>query len=285
MKKGISFILTSLIMAISVFSAAVSADVGPKDSVNVSFKNMGVETCYCTLLSKVEGTGPFYVLNNPKEDNEIDIAFFNYKDTDEFYYLHYYSRADVSKNFVWGYYPPSKFKILLYYPATNTFAVSGIYEQYAFTSFYTVDMQDIQVGADNQILTAERKYSPLFVVFAFIMRVIITLAIEIAIAIPFRFREKKQLLSIIIINVITQLFLNFTLYDVMVRLGAWFIFLYIPLEFVIFIIETVFYVSVLRCVSKTKVRGADCVLYAFLGNFASFIGGAVAAIFFPWVAM
>lgn len=285
MKKGISFILTALIMAVSVFSASVSADMGPKDSVNISFKNMGAETCYCTLLSDNKSTGPFSASDSPKKDDEIDTVFFNYKDADGFYYLHFYSRIDSSKEFEWGYYPPRKFKILLYYPATNTFAVSGIYDHYAFSSFYTVDMRDIHAGADNQILTAERKYSPLFVVFAFIMRVIITLAVEIAIAIPFGFREKKQLLSIIIINVITQLFLNFSLYNVMLRLGSLFILLYIPLEFVVFIIEVVFYVSVLRIVSKTRVRGADCVLYAFLGNFASFFGGVIAAIFFPWVAM
>ncbi|MDE6724214.1 MAG: hypothetical protein K2J79_01275, partial [Ruminiclostridium sp.] len=214
MKKRISSVLAALIAAVYIFSAAVSADFGPKDSVTVTFKNMGVETCYCTLISKKEGTGPYHVLDSPEKDDEIDTAFFNYKDADGFNYLHYYSRADISKEFDWGYYPPSTFKILLYYPVTNTFAVSGIYEQYAFTSFYMVDMRDIQVGADNQTLTAERKYSPFFAVFAFIMRVLITLAIEVAIALPFGFKRKKQLAAIIIINIITQLLLNFILYMV-----------------------------------------------------------------------
>lgn len=285
MKKRISSVFAALITAVYIFSAAASADFGPKESITVTFKNMGVETCYCTLLSEKDGTGPFYVLDSPKKDDEIDTAFFNYKDADGFYYLHNYSRADVSKEFDWGYYPPSTFKILLYYPATNTFAVSGIYEQYAFTSFYTVDMRDIQVGADDQTLTAERKYSPFFVVFAFIMRILITLAIEVVIAIPFGFKRKKQLVAIIIINIITQLLLNLILYIVMVDMGILFVFLYIPLELLIFIIEAIIYAFALRDPKNPKANAADCVLYSFLGNLASFIGGALISIVFPWVAM
>ncbi|MDE6579976.1 MAG: hypothetical protein K2K41_05535 [Ruminiclostridium sp.] len=224
-------------------------------------------------------------MESPEKDDEIDTAFFNYKDADGFYYLHNYSRTDVSKEFDWGYYPPSTFKILLYYPATNTFAVSGISEQYAFTSFYTVDMRDIQVGADNQALMAERTYSSFFVVFAFIMRVLITLVIEVAIALPFGFKRKKQLVAIIIINIITQLLLNLILYKVMVDMGIWFIFLYIPLELLIFIIEAIIYAFALRDPKNPRADATDCVLYSFLGNSASFIGGALISIVFPWVAM
>lgn len=284
MKRRICAVFFALTAAVYVFSYAVNADTGPKDSIRIAFTNMGTEACYCTLLSEGESTGP-YSAGDRHTGDEIDAAFSDYKDTDGFYYLHYYSRAEVSKGFDWGYCPPSRFKILLYYPGTNTFAVSGIYEQYAFYSFFTVDMKDVQTGADNRVLTVKRTYSSLFVVFAFIMRVIITLAAEIAIALLFGFRQKKQIAVIIIINVITQLLLNLILYKVMVDMGAWFIFLYIPLELLIIFIEAVTYIIALRNPNNPRANVADCVLYAFLGNFASFIAGALISIIFPWVAM
>ncbi len=285
MKKRISAIFFALIMAISVFSALVSADMGPKDSVNVSFKNMGVEECYCTLLSSTNSTGPHNSGESHANDDDIDKIFNSYKDPDGFYYLHYFSRVDDSKEFSWGYYPPTEFKILLYYPATETFTVSGIYDEYAFTSFYTVDMKDIRVGVDNQILTVKKTYSPFYVILAFIARVLITLAIEVAIALLFGFKQKKQLVTIIIVNVITQLLLNLIFYKIMADLGPWFLFFYIPLELLIFIVEAVAYCIALRGTGTKVIKTADCVLYAFLGNFASFIGGIAIGIIFPWVAM
>ena len=45
------------------------------------------------------------------------------------------------------YYPPPKFKILLYYPETETFVSSGIYERYAFDTYYTVDMNGMDIGS------------------------------------------------------------------------------------------------------------------------------------------
>lgn len=285
MKKVISLIIIALIMAVSVLSAAVSADLGPNDSVNISFRNTGTELCYCTLLSEKTNSGPFSAKDESRDKDVVDRAFSDYRDPDGFYYLHNYSRIDVSKEFEWNYFPPSTFKILLYYPGTETFAVSGIYEQYAIKSFFTVDLKDIQVGADNLTLTAERKYSPFFVVFAFIMRMLITLAIEVVIAIPFGFKRKKQLASIIIINFITQLVLNLILYIEAVDSGIWFIFLYISLELLIFIIEAIIYAFALRDPKNPRADAGDCVLYSFLGNSASLICGALITIVFPWVVM
>lgn len=50
-----------------------------------------------------------------------------------------------TSEFKWTYYPPQRFKILVYFPETDSFAVSGIYERYAFDSYYKVDAGDIEL--------------------------------------------------------------------------------------------------------------------------------------------
>lgn len=286
MKKKISVFLSAFIISISFFAVRVSADMGPKPSVHIKFTNMGNEVCYCTLLSKKQSTGP-YSVGKVKSTEEIPRAFQDYEDSDGFYYLEYYQPVSSSKSFDWGYYPPDTFKVLLYYPEEKTFAISEIIEKSAFHAEYTIDMKGIEEIGDNQHLQVIDSSTSQNEIFPFLLRVIITVLIEIAIALPFNFKEKHQLIFIAVTNVITQVLLNLLLNSANFYGGTFFMaFVYIPLEILVFAVEAAAYIVGLRRLA-TKYgyyhRISDCVLYSFLANFLSFICGFVINLLFPWI--
>lgn len=123
MKKRSRFIcaiVVIIIFSLTLVPGVAFADFGPKEFVQLNFKNAGGQTFYCTLLSKSDWCGPHYVYDGgeiySKVDNDVFMAFVNYKDDDGFYFLQYVSLCDETQTFTWGYYPPDTFKILLYFP-------------------------------------------------------------------------------------------------------------------------------------------------------------------------
>ena len=147
-----------MIMAVSAFPMTANADMGPKASVRIQFEHMGDELCYGTLLSKEKSTGPASAWDGRTEsaqkeymDPGIWEIFVNYKDPDGYYFLQRSWKVSESKELAWTYYPPGDFKILLYYPETETFVSSGIYARYAFDTYYTVDMGAAAEGG-NRVL-------------------------------------------------------------------------------------------------------------------------------------
>jgi hypothetical protein len=192
----------------------INADTGPKPSVVISFEGLENEKYYVTLLSESPTTGPHRVYDgesNPKqffygEDEEKRIwqKFVSYEDEDGFYFLQFFDECTKTSEFSWRYYPPSKFKILLYFPEYDSFVVSSeTYEKYAFHSYYKVDANGIEiqsVSIDNTRIQAEKNYSYSLELTSLISRILITIIIEILIALLFGFREKMQLLIILVVN-------------------------------------------------------------------------------------
>ena len=104
-------------------------DTGPKPSVNISFSGLDNVTCYVTLLSKSESTGPYsaYTIDSSRwkpenEDYDIFKKFLSYEDSDGYYFLQYLKKCSNNSSFSWTYYPPSDFKILIYFPKADAFA-------------------------------------------------------------------------------------------------------------------------------------------------------------------
>ena len=275
--------------------AKVKADMGPKASVHIQFENMSDEVCYGTLLSKEESTGPASVWSGWEDDARVkekypfsyyfkrDIweAFVNYEDPDGYYFLQEGWTVSETKEIAWMYYPPSSFKILLYYPETNTFVSSGIYERYAFDTYYTVDMQGIQMNSvdynDNlstdERIEAYRSYDYRQEMLTLSIRIILTILIEMVVAICFGFRTKKQLLVLTLVNILTQVLLNVALNMIQYNAGPMAVKLfYVLLEAVVFGIEAVFYCTVLKKISVKKNNGFY-ILYSFVANMISFVAG------------
>ncbi len=308
MKKPFTRIFALLICVITavMLSVTASADMGPKPSVNVDFENLGDELCYATLLSRTKSTGPSSAWDGIEEhaqhnENEgysyvkygYDIwkAFVDYKDADGFYFLQEAWQVNETKKFGWTYYPPNEFKILLYFPETKTFAVSGIYKSYAFDTYYTVNMDGVNLTADyNEELSTDarieayRSYNYRVEIFSLIARIVITILIEMAIALAFGYFEKKQLLLLIAVNGVTQIILNVLLNVVNYRSGelAFFV-IYILLELGILIGEAVLYFNLLNKLSKKQRPRWLAVIYAAAANIASFAGGICIAHWLPGI--
>lgn len=306
--KKLPLIVSTVMLVLMLFSLNVSADFGPKPSVNVTFENMGDELCYGTLLSSVKSTGPYSVWSGDEdemyyyeqdgryaetaEDIGIGRAFTEYEDPDGYYFLQISWKVSEKKELVWSYYPPQSFKILLYYPETGRFTVSDVCERYAFDTYYTVDMSGTDIGSaeyneelsGNERLDAHRSYRFKDEIVSLVLRIVITIIIETWVALAFGFSGKTALLYLTVINAITQIILNVLLNVINFNSGQMaFVFGYVMLEIVVFAIEAVAYVALRSRLTKKLKPKWFYVLYSFVANAVSFAAGLLTANIFPGI--
>lgn len=285
------FFLSVLILFACLVAAPVPAhaDMGPKPSVVVTFRNLRQKNCYATLLAQEESTGPHSVYNPGSENKYTGDApkiwekFAAYRDADGYHFLQFYQKLDADGVFRWGYFPPKKFKILLYFPDDGTFAASReACESYAFDSYFTVDASALGTGgaAGGTVLSARRSYDYSGETVSLLVRILLTIAVELLIALPFGFRSARQLGFIAAVNAATQVTLNVLLNLVDYREGQLAsLLLYFLLEVLVIVIEAAVYSR-----SATLAKGAKPgkkhhpVLYALTANIASYAAGL--ALFF-----
>lgn len=321
MKKRV---FTAFLCALCVFTAVqfilpVSADIGPKSSTVVIFEGLGDELCYGTLLSEHRSTGPQSAwdgdpdtLDDPDAlaeafdpemhwfgelDRDAWAAFVRYEDSDGFYFLQEGWLVSETKELAWTYYPPNRFKILLYFPESGTFAVSGILERYAFDTYYTVKMdgkgmENVEYDEENSTderydawLRAERSYDFKWELISFALRMVMTVAVELLIALPFGYRRARQLAIILAANCGTQVILNVLLNLVNFYSGEWaFVLAYVLLELLVFAVEAVIFSLTLHKYSgETPPSRARAVIYALTANALSFAVGMLISIYIPGI--
>ncbi len=276
--------LMCVMLLVCLLPVTARADTGPKPSVEITIENMDGRVCYGTLLSETESTGPASVWDGREEsiqdygdNHSVWQAFAEYKDADGFFFLQQYWRCDGTKGFTWGYHPPQTFKILLYYPETGEFVSSGVLERYAFDSYYTANLAD---GA----MTVRRSFNYTAQIVGLVGRMVITILIELGVALLFSFREKKLLGLITVVNVVTQLALNAALFAIYNAEGPWVaLIFYIPLELLVIIVEAVVYCLTFRRATERMISVGKIVLYALAANVASFVIGWVIARFVPFL--
>ena len=291
-------LLFYLIFAVTALPITANADMGPKPSVRIQFKNMGDDLCYGTLLSKEACTGPARVWDGTSRneqlydlDRDIWKAFVDYKDPDGYYFLQRGWTVSETGEIAWTYYPPGNFKILLYYPETKTFVSSGIYERYAFDTYYTVDMEGVRIGSveynedlsTNERINAYRSYNYRKELLSLAVRILLTIAIEMAVALLFGFLQKKQLKILALVNITTQLLLNLLLNIIHYNAGPLiFIISYVFFEVIVFALEAGLYCKLLKKVSE-KEENCYYILYSFVANSASFWVGYYLATVLPGI--
>ncbi len=286
MKRKLTTWIMCFIMVFAMLPITAHADTGPKPSVRINFENMGEEVCYGTLLSKTDSTGPSSAWDgNPEHiynyDLDIDIwqAFVDYEDVDGYYFLQEGWLCSESKELNWTYYPPSSFKILLYYPELDTYTVSGIYERYAFDSYFRVTMDGLEIKSVD-----DKAYDFTWELISLACRVVVTIALELAIALLFGLRQKKLIMTILGVNVVTQIGLNVALNIINYNRGAYmFVFCYVLLEILVFIVESVAYTVLFRKSSEPQISKKRTVSYALIANIVSFIGGMAIAQLVPGI--
>lgn len=277
MKKLLIF-LTCLLM---FYPSHVFADSGPKPSVKITIHGLQ-EKAYMTLLSKEESTGPFGVYEKDNENNyfnnefgpdEVWKAFINYQDKDGYYFISYFQ--ECTDTFQWNYYPPNEFKVLIYFPESQSFIVSSeSYERYAFESFYTISLDQqaslmTQKGIHEIDMDIKKEIFFNEVTYHFIERVIFTILIELLIAFCFQIKKKRELKIIVLTNIVTQILLNFMLQMLSVYYISFFAFLcYTLLEIVVIYIEAKVYQKYMKDRSKGELIG-----YATIANILSLLIG------------
>lgn len=298
MKKRLTSIFLITMVIFLLVPMSTFADIGPKPSVVLNFKGLEGEKYYVTLLSETDSTGPYSILTNEsysakysEDDKDYDIwkTFISYDDSDGYYFLQYFQDCSNTSKFAWTYYPPSKFKILLYFPDKNTFVESSeIYERYAFDSYYTVDTKNLDIQPQSVIVNgfeAHKNYDFTWEIISLIARIIATIIIEVLIALLFGFNSKKQILFIAVTNIITQSILNILLNVFNYSYGNMaFVLNYVWMEILVFAIESFMYASYLgKYNSNTSIKKSKCVIYALIANMLSFIAGLGLAIIIPGI--
>lgn len=258
-----------------------SADTGPKPSVNIQVEG-NTKGMYMTLLSKKESYGPWHThdkndyYDNYYKDDEL-IAHkkvVEYEDKDGFYYWQFIDSIEDNK-FNWGYYPPDSFKILIYNVDTDKFITNDeIYQRNEFTTVFRLTLDETSFTI-NQLNTFMDD------LIGFFVRLVICIAIEIIIALFFGFKG-KELIPILIVNLITQVLLNVILTAYIYYNGFQLLMiipLYILFEFLILMIEFSANAIGIRMVDTRNglplKSGGRIALYTLVANLVSLIGGFV----------
>lgn len=296
MKKKLSIMILSMAVIFILLPSFAYGDVGPKPSVVISFQGLEGKTYYATLLSEISSTGPYSAVGSfhgdvkysvDDEDYEIWEKFAAYEDEDGYYFLQYFKDCTQTSQFKWGYYPPQKFKVLVYFPDLDSFAVSEIYDQYAFDSYYKLDMTNIELEPQSRVagLKAVKDYDYTWELVSLFIRIIATIGIEILIAWIYGYRHKNQLGIIVKTNIGTQTLLNILLNTVNYFLGGLaFLLSYILMEVLVFAIEASAYSALLPRYGRERLaKKSYAVFYALIANAASFYLGWQIAKFIPGI--
>ena len=275
MKKRIISLLLLVLLLLPVLTMPVSSDMGPKPGTSITVHPGGGEQVVVTLLAREKGNGPHWTIGPDDEPSswiakdemltEAWCAFRDYADPDGY---HFWGEI-YEGNVTWGYYPPEEFKIAVYYPGYNILWVSeDSYERYAFDSDYRLNLPAVGAGAQSgEVDMVLKKISnPGSELAGFLIRVVLTLAMELAVARIFGLTEPGQKKLILRVNLLTQVGLNLLLWGwyffdgplaAMMRL--------ILAEIVVLVVESIIYLWKLRQEeSRMKIVGSP-----ILANLAS----------------
>lgn len=266
------------------------ADFGPKPSVVVEFEGAENREYYVTLVAKENKLGgPYYRMtaeDAPEiEDTTVWNRFLSYEDPDGLVFAGGIQKLTGDGAYDWSYYPPEEFRILVYFPDTDSFVTSEeILEQYAFDSYYQVDFDDATSEAGSTVtVPVARKYNLLWQVTAFLLRLAVTVAIESMLAVLFGFAAKRQLLLILAVNCITQLAMNLLILTQGSAHMFWlYVLQYALAELGVMLAEgLVYYLALPKLADPNDTRKKHPIWYAVVGNLSSFVLGYFLSNWFP----
>ncbi len=199
MLKKILIICLFLIEPIKFFN-------GYHQTTKIEFEGIN-ETCYGTLLANVTVVGALstQIDNDTRAPENVTKAFKEYKDVDNYFYLNYLQ--DVSGGLLhWSYYPPEKFKVLLYFPDSDRFVVSDtINTRYALTSTYKATI-------NNGYINLSRNYNYMKMIIITLFRVLIGIILALLMTLlvgrPLRNDYKYPFLTNIIFHIILNILIS-----------------------------------------------------------------------------
>ncbi len=284
-----SFIL--IVLSSLLFALPVYADMSPSHRVKISFSNLPESEVIVTLLSERASTGAFsaydvnreFTKSTPPIGHEKAWAYFySYQDTDGYYFIQFSRSVTEGKAFEWNHYPPFRFKILVYLPDSGVSLVSdSIQERYSFSSIFRVDLSRAEHG---KFPVAKGSALPLEVL-AFLLRLILTITVEIGVAILLGFNKKSKNI-IVVVNIVTQIMLNiyaissFPLtYPLIYGIGILGVLSYGYMELAIIVLESIAYAILL----EENGNRAKPITYGVIANLSSWLIGIFLAGVLPIV--
>ena len=233
--------------------------------------------------------GSAYAAGQTEED-VIQRQFLSYQDEDGFHYLQFWQDCSGGQPFRWTYYPPREYKLLLYFPEQNQFVCSEIYQRYAFDSYYQLDAAGEKLSAmltSGSIASADfsKHYDYTTEIWSLLARIVLTILLEMLLALCFGFRGKKQLALLAGVNIATQVGLNVALNIVNYYQGQMaFVLLYFALELLICLVEALVYAKWLGSLGADgQKHTAKTVASAILANVFSFGAGMALAYYLPGI--
>lgn len=295
--------LFALFLATATVTSPINAhaDFGPKPTTIVKIEGMeAVDSYYVAPLAKND-FGPSQVVTSIDQLDEHDTPtatdekMLTYTDVDGYLYttMRYYE-CEGNQTVRWGYYPPNPFKVLFYIPGSEAFVATPALERTTFDSYFTLRLsgEDYLALAPNSVTVIEEAsisnvYHVVPQIFGIIARMLITLMIELGIAWLFKYRSKKQLLAILLANVVTQLGLNIGLNLFYLFNGGGFVYwiIFFAMELVVFIAEAVFY-KIFFTLKEEKdplnYRAQWAVVYALAANALSMSIGILLSYFWSF---
>lgn len=285
-KKRLISLLACFALALAVPFAAF-ADIGPKPAVTVQTTGLSGD-CWVTLLAEETVIGPWHETEKgtvaavePEEAPVLD-AFDAFEDPDGYHFLQWFDRVQDASPATWSYMAPKHFKILFWFPESGSYAVTEKLDRYAYSAVYRVDFSGFDPAAGEvQNVAAQKNYDYAGEALGLAARFVLTLAVELLIALPFGYLKQQYLRVLLIANLATQLALNLALNLTAYYSGSLAMWVFYPLyELAVFIVEAV----VFRLAFKPEAGKGHPVLYAFVANAASYafglwLGNVVPALF------
>ena len=272
-----------VIMTCLAIPVTVKADIGPKPSVVIEVVGFEEKDYHVTLLSERDSTGPWSYGNEYYDymgEMQAFEAFEGYEDKDGYYFLSFMQDCSEDDTFDWTYYPPQRFKVLIYTTEDGQFYCSDeIYERYAFDSYFKVTVLE-----NGNVLTAQKSYDFSMELVSLAVRVVLTIAIEVLIALIHGYRNKKNVKIIAITNICTQVVLNVLLNVINYRSGQMaFVFHYVWMELVVFALEAVVYAKLLDRTDGEREMAKHPIAYALFANAVSLAVGIWIAKMIPGI--
>ena len=286
LKKRLLSLLVCFVLALAVPFAAF-ADMGPKPAVEVQTVGLP-QSCWVTLLAQETVIGPWHetekgtVAAVEPEEAPVVEAFDAFEDPDGYHFLQWFDRVRDDSPATWSYMAPRHFKILFWFPESGGYAVTETLDRYAYSAVYRVDFSGFDPAAGGvQAVAAQKNYDYAGEALGLAVRFVLTLAVELLIALPFGYLKRSHLRVLLITNLATQLALNLALNLTAYYSGSLAMWVFYPLfELAVFIVEAV----VFRLAFKPQAGKGHPVLYAFVANAASYalglwLGNLVPALF------
>lgn len=262
-------ILISVILAILIFSFSFHtayADMGPKPASYITIK--GIEGDYVACFAATEAWGPnsFYDGDGSEEGYH---PIKSYSDEDGYRYITRYYECSGETEISFTYYCPDIYKIVIYRDNV-LYKVTEPLERYAYATYYEIDFSTGTINTPEDIVI-KKNYDYGSEILGFIVRVVLTLTIEIGFFFLTHLFTKHNLKVVLITNIVTQVILNVILNISMYHSGALdAIFLLFILEFFVLIIEVVAYQIFMKDKNRFLIA-----FYPIVSNILSFILGLV----------